>query len=116
VQQTVRAAGWHAQRTGIDVPVRRCRHHHVGCTVDREGNGQVYIDGKANGSAVSTSGITMATTGAMSIGARGYTLAGTYFDGLIDDVKIFNYALTAQQIKTIMNQGAVSFVPITGSP
>ena len=90
--------------------------HHVGCTVDREGNGQVYIDGKANGSAVSTSGITMATTGAMSIGARGYTLAGTYFDGLIDDVKIFNYALTAQQIKTIMNQGAVSFVPITGSP
>ena len=90
--------------------------HHVGCTVDREGNGQVYIDGKANGSAVATSGITMATTGAMNIGARGYTLAGTYFDGLIDDVRIYHYALTAQQVKTVMNQGAVSFAPITGSP
>jgi hypothetical protein len=31
------------------------------------------------------------------------------FDGQIDDVRIYNYALTETQIKEIMNQGAVSF-------
>ncbi|MCK4891121.1 MAG: LamG domain-containing protein, partial [Candidatus Pacebacteria bacterium] len=31
------------------------------------------------------------------------------FDGLIDDVKIYNYALTAEQIKTEYNGGAVRF-------
>ena len=31
------------------------------------------------------------------------------FDGLIDEVKIYNYALTAEQIKTEYNGGAVSF-------
>jgi len=37
--------------------------------------------------------------------------------GQIDDVRIFNYALTPLQIKTLYNQGAaVQFAPITGSP
>ncbi|MCK4891143.1 MAG: LamG domain-containing protein, partial [Candidatus Pacebacteria bacterium] len=31
------------------------------------------------------------------------------FDGLIDEVKIYNYALTAEQIKTEYNGGAVNF-------
>ncbi|KKU99193.1 MAG: hypothetical protein UY33_C0035G0016, partial [Candidatus Amesbacteria bacterium GW2011_GWA1_48_9] len=37
-------------------------------------------------------------------------------NGQIDDVKIFNYALTAQQVKTVYNEGAVRFAPLTGSP
>jgi concanavalin A-like lectin/glucanase superfamily protein/uncharacterized protein DUF2341 len=32
-----------------------------------------------------------------------------HFDGLIDEVKIFNYALTAQQVKLEYNQGAINF-------
>lgn len=35
--------------------------------------------------------------------------AGSTFDGLIDDVQIFNYALTPLQIKTLYNNGAVRF-------
>ena len=31
------------------------------------------------------------------------------FDGLIDDVRIYNYALTEEQIKTLYNNGAVRF-------
>jgi hypothetical protein len=31
------------------------------------------------------------------------------FDGLIDEVKIYNYALTAEQIKMEYSGGAVSF-------
>ena len=34
---------------------------------------------------------------------------GYFFDGLIDEVKIWNYALTAEQVKTEYNGGAVSF-------
>ena len=36
--------------------------------------------------------------------------------GQIDDVKIFNYALSASQVKNLFNNGAVYFGPVTGSP
>ena len=39
-----------------------------------------------------------------------------FFDGLIDDVRIYNYALTAAQVKTLYNNGAVNFAPATGAP
>ncbi|MCL5010946.1 MAG: LamG domain-containing protein [Patescibacteria group bacterium] len=40
-----------------------------------------------------------------------------YFTGLIDDVRIYNYALTAEQVKTLYNQGsAVRFGPTEGLP
>jgi hypothetical protein len=37
------------------------------------------------------------------------TVADTYFKGQIDDVRIYNYALTPEQVKTLYNGGAVSF-------
>ena len=82
--------------------------HHIGCTIDRDGNGQVYIDGKANGTTVSMGTDAMATTTLIRIGTRSYTPTN-YFNGQIDDVKIFNYALTPAQIKTEMAGGAVRF-------
>jgi hypothetical protein len=40
-----------------------------------------------------------------------------YFDGQLDDVLLFNYALTSAQIRTLHNQNAaVRFAPLTGSP
>ena len=41
----------------------------------------------------------------------GSQLSGGYrkFSGLIDDVRIYNYALTSTQVKTLYNNGAVSF-------
>jgi hypothetical protein len=39
------------------------------------------------------------------------------FDGKIDDVRIYNYTLTASQMKQVMNQNsAVRWGPVTGSP
>jgi len=32
------------------------------------------------------------------------------------DVRIYNYALTATQVKDVYNNGAVNFSPVTGSP
>lgn len=91
--------------------------HHVGCVVNRAGNGQVYIDGKPNGTAVAISSTAMAiTSSATTIGARNYTPTGTYFNGLIDDLLIYNYAPTATQVKMIYNQNsAVRFGPATGA-
>lgn len=41
----------------------------------------------------------------------------SYFDGKIDDVQIFNYALTANQVKSLYNQGsAIRFGPTSGTP
>jgi len=89
--------------------------HHVGCTIDRDGAGIVYIDGKPNGVVASMGTDTMATTSNIRIGTRSYT-STSYFNGLIDDVRIYNYALTQNQIKQIMNNGAMFFGPATGSP
>jgi len=38
------------------------------------------------------------------------------FEGLIDEVKVYNYVLTQQQIRDDYNQGTVRFGPDTGSP
>jgi hypothetical protein len=90
--------------------------HLIGCTIDRDGNGQVYIDGIANGSTSAMGTDTMATTSNIRIGTRSYT-STSYFNGLIDDVRIYNYVLTPAQIRTVYNQNsAVRFGPLTGSP
>jgi len=42
---------------------------------------------------------------------------GDYFQGLLDDVQIFNYALTPLQIENLYNQeSAIRFGPSSGSP
>lgn len=90
--------------------------HLIGCTIDRDGNGQVYIDGIANGTATSMGSDAMATTSNIRIGTRSYT-STNYFNGLIDDVRIYNYPLTATQIQTLYNENsALRFGPLTGAP
>ncbi|EKD91103.1 MAG: hypothetical protein ACD_30C00045G0003 [uncultured bacterium] len=87
----------------------------VGCTIDRDGNGQVYIDGKSTGSAVSMGTDAMATTSNIRIATRSYT-STSYLNGQIDDVKIFNYSLTAKQVQQLYNGGTTRTGPVTGSP
>ncbi|MBI2404683.1 hypothetical protein HYV22_00710, partial [Candidatus Gottesmanbacteria bacterium] len=90
--------------------------HLVGCTIDRDGNGQVYIDAKADGSSVSMGTDAMATTSNIRLGTRSYTSAN-YFTGQIDHVRIYNYALSANQVKTVYDGGAaVRYGPATGAP
>lgn len=44
------------------------------------------------------------------------SLSSRRFSGQIDDVRIYNYALTATQVKSLYNGGSVRFGPSTGSP
>ncbi len=57
----------------------------------------------------------MATTSNILVGTRSYT-STSYLNGLIDEVQIYPYALTAAQVKRVYNNGAVYFGPATGAP
>lgn len=61
-----------------------------------------YVD--AGSSTIVTPGCTINTSSGngISIGVGKWG----YYDGQIDDVRIYNYALTQEQIKNVMNQGA----------
>ncbi|MDD3531989.1 MAG: LamG domain-containing protein, partial [Candidatus Shapirobacteria bacterium] len=86
--------------------------HHVAMTYDRSSsqiklfiNGQLKDTGTVNNDIVGTSSN-------VYIGCRGNSPPSTnhHFNGLIDDVRIYNYALTDDQIKTLYNDGvAVRF-------
>jgi hypothetical protein len=50
------------------------------------------------------------------ISSIGQATSAFYFPGQIDDVRIYNYALSPTQIKEIYNNGTVYFGPATGTP
>jgi len=77
--------------------------YHVACIFNSSEDLKLYINGEyqdMNNHAMGSN------TGNLVMG----DFAGTYpFDGEVDEVKIFNYALTAEQIRTEFNGGAVRF-------
>ncbi|OGC50096.1 hypothetical protein A2716_01365 [candidate division WWE3 bacterium RIFCSPHIGHO2_01_FULL_40_23] len=90
--------------------------HHVVVVADRDANATFYIDGTPAGTVdISTRTGTLANGDNFEIGrSRDQT---TVANGLIDDLRIFNYALTATQIKILYNQSSsVRFGPETGTP
>ncbi|MFA4826651.1 MAG: LamG-like jellyroll fold domain-containing protein [Candidatus Shapirobacteria bacterium] len=85
------------------VPVNTWTHFAVSIN---DKNIKIYINGKLNSEyneAINIAG----WSSVWRIGQRGNS---TYwYKGQIDDVQIFNYALTAAQAKTVYNDGAVNF-------
>ncbi|MFW0862568.1 MAG: DUF2341 domain-containing protein [Candidatus Komeilibacteria bacterium] len=78
--------------------------HHV--TGVREGNTiKIYIDGVLEGTS-STSG-SVSSTSALTIGDDGG--GNRYLNGKLDDIRIYNYALTDKQVKEVYNQGLIHF-------
>ncbi|MFA7676345.1 MAG: LamG-like jellyroll fold domain-containing protein, partial [Candidatus Shapirobacteria bacterium] len=67
-------------------------------------NFRIYINGKLDKQATATG---TPTTAAADILMGKYS--NLYTTGQIDDVRIYNYALTPAQVKTLYNGGAVSF-------
>jgi len=86
-----------------NAPISVGNWYHVVGTYDGT-NGRLYINGKlVKQEAANKSG----TPDRFAIG--GGTSGTDYFSGQIDDVQIFNYALTPQQIQTVMNSGAIRY-------
>lgn len=62
----------------------------------------IYINGVSAGSSTNGSGAPATDSNSLLIGGS----TGANFDGKIDEVKIFNYELSSQQVKIDYNQGA----------
>ncbi|HEY8886050.1 MAG TPA: LamG domain-containing protein [Candidatus Microsaccharimonas sp.] len=77
--------------------------HHVVLVIDASGVPNVYLDGVSAGSYPGT-GI-VAATGGTSIGGLSYS-STNYFNGSIDDVRIYNRALPLADILALYSEGA----------
>jgi hypothetical protein len=84
----------------------------------------IYINGAAdpttgsNGNALAFgSCYLLVGVDADSVGANCNGSLGNYLDGRMDDIRIYNYALSASQIKKLYNGGgSVNFGPSSGQP
>jgi len=70
--------------------------YHVAFTYDRQ-NLKLYLNGVLNNTAVNTSRINSVTTAYLTIGSLSMG-SGQFFDGVIDDVQIYNRSLSAEQV------------------
>lgn len=78
--------------------------HHIVATYQPSTSLKIYIDGTLESQNTSSiySSLNSATL-PVSIGSKNAT--DFYFSGIIDDVRIYSFALTDGQVKTVMNQG-----------
>jgi hypothetical protein len=72
----------------------------------------IYVDGALQKTLTDASGFNTLTANQQTIGASRRTTTASYFDGNIDDVRVYNYARTADQVMEDMNGGH----PLGGSP
>ncbi|NOY71716.1 MAG: hypothetical protein GXP14_04970 [Gammaproteobacteria bacterium] len=88
--------------TSSGVTITPGNWYHVALVYDNSGSQKIYIDGiERNSDTLAENLKTTAST--LKIGATtGST--GRYFDGQIDEVRIYNAALSASQINVAMNQ------------
>ena len=70
-------------------------------------NNKIYINGILDNTASKTLTYT-GNSNPLIIGSMS-TTPSLPISGQIDDVRIYNYALTPEQVKTLYNNGAVSF-------
>jgi hypothetical protein len=65
---------------------------------------RLYIDGQFDDQAVHANGYKSANAAKLTIGVRGWEDA-EYFNGLIDDVRIYDRVLTADEVKALADMG-----------
>lgn len=88
--------------------------HLVTATWIRGGALRLYVDGNIVASGTSTSATVFNLGPTFNIGAS--SVPNRYYNGQIDDARIYNYALSATQVKTLFNEGAFRVGPVTGAP
>ena len=110
-------------KNGTDIPsntvIEANRWYHVAGTLDADGESKIYINGVLDNSATGSSKEYF--IGPASIGA--YQNNSRFFNGMIDDVRIFNHILSEAEIQEIVesDQGlacapGLSFRPVSSKP
>jgi hypothetical protein len=95
------SAGWAAKKPLIsEYVITDDQWHHVGFVWD--GSYRIlYVDGVEVAKDTAAQNPLKSATGGLHIGADKTLSAGTFFSGLIDDVRIYNAALTAEEITAL---------------
>ena len=79
--------------------------HHVAVTVNRTKAIHWFVDGVAHGSTTPAHTGSLVNTAPLIIGANGPDNPGGFFKGWLDEVTIYNRALTAAEVKAIHTAG-----------
>jgi hypothetical protein len=74
--------------------------HHIGLVWDKSYR-YLYVDGAEVARDTSTLSYTMPCDGGLHLGAGKTLETGSFFSGLIDDVRIYRRALGAEEIKDL---------------
>lgn len=85
-------------------------YHVCGVSGGASSTGYIYVNGVEDDQGSQTNARENDSVNAVQIGARTGNNNNRYWDGQIDDVKIWNYPLTPAQIKLDYNEGAVNFL------
>jgi hypothetical protein len=94
------SAGWHQYNSPTYTSAFNGAWHHVAATYDGV-QARIYIDGAIVTSAQYTGGIATATA-AVSIG-RNTTATGRWYNGELDDIRIYRGALPTSEVKKLAN-------------
>jgi hypothetical protein len=89
--------GWLAVRSANEVPLGEW--HHVTVTIDTIDGAKIYLDGVLEGTNPDTGGITVGDF-PVFIGENSQA-TGRFWDGLIDDVQIYDRVLSAEEISQL---------------
>lgn len=90
--------------------------HHVVCVYDTTNTDLlIYIDGQLVASDTSTTTNSLVNDDALFIGIESATGTEDWV-GELDDIRIYNYPLTSQQVKIVIGEGALRFGPASGLP
>jgi concanavalin A-like lectin/glucanase superfamily protein len=82
--------------------------HHVAVTLDRDGQAKLYFDGvEAVSAAAGEPGTIQGTNNFIISGLQNCT-AGNSIDGAIDDVRVYNRVLSADEVKRLYNMGHIN--------
>ncbi|OGG01585.1 hypothetical protein A2Z33_04555 [Candidatus Gottesmanbacteria bacterium RBG_16_52_11] len=103
---TTNTAGASAQALSLNT------WQHVLCTYDGT-TIKVYVNGNQTDSWIQGGSITAASS-ALHIAQN--SSSAQRFEGQLDEMMVFTYPLTAIQVKTLINEGAVRYGPLQGAP
>ena len=88
-------------RVSSTEPINDSNWHHVVCTWDGStGNLSIYLDGKLNNTRTGRTGAVTGTSDDLQIGNWNDDVleVTSYFNGTIDEVKIYNFSMSAEQV------------------
>jgi hypothetical protein len=101
--------GWLSVATASDVPLGEW--HHVTATIDTIEGAKIYLDGVLEGENPDTGGITVGSFNYPVFIGENSQATGRFWNGLIDEVMIYNRVLSDAEIRYLAGERAMPIDP-----